>query len=122
MMRKATIAYCIFTVAVLYIISPWFFEKKLLFNEILSFTGLAVLVWKRFRIGNDPVSICMLLLLTWCAIHAITSLGRMDTVYYYLRNMVIMYSMMAFFIGFFLLKYLGQFIRKIRSLLRAFIG
>ena len=121
-MRKATIAYCIFTVAVLYIISPWFFEKKLLFNELLSFTGLAILVWKRFRIGNDPVSICMLLLLTWCAVHAITSLARMDSVYYYLRNMVIMYSMMAFFIGFFLLKYLGQFIRKIRSLLRAFIG
>ena len=33
-----------------------------------------------------------------------------------------MYSMFAFFIGFFLLKYLGGFIRKIRSLLRAFIG
>ena len=79
MMRKATIAYCIFTLAVLYIISPWFFEKKLLFNEILSFIGLSILAWKRFRTGNDPVSICMVLLLTWCAVHAISSLARMDT-------------------------------------------
>lgn len=122
MMRKATIAYLIFTIAILYIISPWFFEKKLLFNEVLSAAGLSVLVWKRFRTGNDPVSVCMVLLLVWCAVHALTSLGRMDHPYYYLRNFVIVYSMMAFFLGFFLLKYLGRFIKKVRALLQAFIG
>ncbi|HYF31099.1 MAG TPA: hypothetical protein VD993_08270 [Chitinophagaceae bacterium] len=122
MMRKATIAYFIFTLAVLYIISPWFFEKRLLFNEILSATGFAILVWKRFRTGNDPLSIAMVLLLTWSGLHAITSLARMDGLYFYFRNLVIMYSMMAFFLGFFLFKYLGPFIRKIRNLLRAFIG
>ncbi len=122
MMRKATIAYLIFTIAVLYIISPWFFEKKLLFNEILAATGIAILVWKRFRTGNDAVSIGMVLLLAWCTLHAVVSLVRMDEPYYYFRNLVIFYSMMAFFIGFFLLKYLGTFIGKIRSLLRLFIG
>jgi hypothetical protein len=122
MMRKATIAYFIFTLAVLYIISPWFFEKKLLFNELLSATGLLLLVYKRFRVGNDPVSICMLLLLGWCGLHVITSLLRMDTFYFYLRNLVIVYSMMAFFIGFYLFKYLGQYIHKIRTALRVYIG
>jgi hypothetical protein len=122
MMRKATIAYVIFTIAILYIITPWFFEKKLLFNELLSATGLLLLVWKRFRVGNDPVSVGMILLLSWCGIHAIVSLARMDTIYFYLRNMVILYSMFAFFIGFFLLKYLGSFVNRIRLLLRAFIG
>jgi hypothetical protein len=122
MMRKSTIAYLIFTMAVLYIISPWFFEKKLLFNEAFAAIGAGILVWKRFRTGNDRVSICMVLLLTWCVLHALVSLGRMDEPYYYLRNLVIFYSMMAFFIGFFLLKYLGPFIAKIRTALRLFIG
>lgn len=122
MMRKSTIAYCILTFAVLYIIAPWFFEKKLLFNELLSAIGFALLLFKRFRTGNDPVSICMVLLLTWCGVHAITSVVRADGAYFYLRNMVIMYSMMGFFVGFYLLKYLGGYVRKIRTFLRAFIG
>lgn len=122
MMRKATIAHLIFIIALLYIITPWFFEKKLLFNELLSAIGFALLAYKRFRAGNDPVSIGMILLLTWCGVHAITSLARMDSLYFYLRNSVIMYSMMAFFIGFYLLKYLEGFIRKIRAFLRLFIG
>lgn len=121
MMRKATIAYLILTIAVIYIISPWTFEKKFFFNEIISAIGIAILVWKRFRTGNDPVSIGMVLLLGWCAVHAITSLARMDTPYYYLRNLVIAYSMMAFFIGFYLFKYLGRYIQKIRNFLRVFI-
>ena len=122
MMRKATIAYLVFTVTLLYIITPWFFEKKLLFNELLAATGFLLLAYKRFRVGNDPVTLGMILLLSWCAMHALVSLVRMDSVYFYLRNMVIMYSMFAFFIGFFLLKYLGSFVNKIRLLLRAFIG
>jgi len=121
-MRKATIAYLIFTVAVLYIISPWFFEKKLLFNELLALSGFFIFVYKRMHIGNDPVSICMALLLGWSAVHVVTSLLRMDTLYFYFRNLVIFYSMMAFFIGFYLLRYLGPFIRKIRTALRIYIG
>lgn len=122
MMRKSTIAYIIFTIAVLYIISPWTFEKRLLFNELLAATGFLLLMAKRFRIGNDPVSIAVALLIGWGCIHAVISLARMDSLYFYLRNTVILYSMMAFFIGFYLLKYLGGFIKKIRAVLRAFIG
>lgn len=122
MMRKSTIAYCILTLATLYIIAPWFFEKKLLFNELLSAIGFALLLSKRFRTGNDPVSIGMVLLLTWCGIHALTSIARADGPYFYLRNLVIMYSMMGFFTGFYLFKYLGGFINKIRAFLRGFIG
>jgi hypothetical protein len=122
MMRKSTIAYCILTLALVYIIAPWFFEKKLLFNELLSAIGFSILLFKRFRTGNDPVSIGMVLLLTWCGVHAITSIVRTDGPYFYLRNLVIMYSMMGFFIGFYLLKYLSGYVRKIRILLRAFIG
>ena len=122
MMKKSTIASVIFTIALLYIITPYTFEKRFFFNEILSAIGLFVLAFKRFKTGNDPLSIVMILLLSWCCIHAVLSLLRMDTLYYYLRNSVIMYSMFAFFIGFYLLKYLGRYIEKIRRLLRWFIG
>lgn len=122
MMKKSTIAAVIFTIALLYIITPYTFEKRFFFNEILSAIGLFLLAFKRFRTGNDPISIAMILLLSWCFIHAVLSLLRMDTLYYYLRNSVIMYSMFAFFIGFYLLKYLGRYIEKIRGLLRWFIG
>lgn len=122
MIRKATIAYCIFTIALAYIISPWFFEKAFLFNELLSAIGLLLLIYKRFRIGKDWISICMVLLIIWGSVHAVTSLFRMDSFYYYLRNMVILYSMFAFFIGFYCFKYLGNYINKIRTALRQYIG
>lgn len=122
MMKKSTIAAVIFTIALLYIITPYTFEKVFFFNELLSAIGLFLLVYKRSRTGNDPISIVMIFLLSWCCVHAVVSLLRMDTFYFYLRNMVIMYSMFAFFIGFYLLKYLGRYIEKIRRLLRAFIG
>ena len=122
MMRKTTIAYVILTIAVLYILSPYMFEKYFFFNEVLSLTGLLILLYKRLRTGNDPVSIAVVLLIAWCGVHAITSLFRMDGLYFYLRNSVIMYSMMTFFIGFYLFKYLGTYLNKIRTGLRAFIG
>ncbi len=122
MMRKSTIANVIFTIAVLYIISPYFFERKLLFNEILSAIGFLLLVSKRFRIDKDHINIAFALLLGWGAVHAIVSLARMDSLYFYFRNLVILYSMMGFFIGYYLFRYLGAYIKKIRSLLRAIIG
>jgi hypothetical protein len=122
MMRKTTIATVILTIALLYILSPYMFEKYFFFNEILSATGFAILLNKRLRVGNDAISIALVLLLSWCSIHAITSLARMDALYFYLRNSVIMYSMFTFFIGFYLLKYLGPYINKIRSGLRVFIA
>ena len=120
--RKSSIAYCLFAVATCYIISPWFVEKKLLFNELIAFAGLAILLYKRGRIGKDPISLCVILLLFWGLVHAVVSVFRMDTFYYYLRNLVIIYSIMAFFAGYYCLRYLGRYIDRIRKLLRIYTG
>src|SRR5439155_21100331 len=101
MVKKSTIAFFIFLIALCYTISPWFFEKKLLFNEILSVTGIATLFYKRFRIGRDSISQYIIILLAWCFVHALISLVRMDSLYYYLRNSVILYSIFAFFTGYY---------------------
>ncbi|HEY4149911.1 MAG TPA: hypothetical protein VGM41_13320 [Chitinophagaceae bacterium] len=122
MVKKINIVYSIFTVALFYIVSPWFFERAFLFNEILSAAGLFILAYKHFRIGKDPISICVVLLLLLGGVHVVTSLFRMDSFYYYLRNTVIVYSMLAFFIGFYWLKYLGGYLNRIRRLLRYYIG
>jgi hypothetical protein len=122
MFKKSTIASLLFLVALCYLVSPWFFEKNLFFNELLSFAGIYLLVFKRFRIGRDPISISVILLLLWCGVHAIVSLFRMDSLYYYLRNSVIIYSIFAFFVGYYCWPYLGTFIHKIRTLLRLYIG
>ena len=122
MIRKKTIAYLIFTIAVCYIITPWFFERNFFFNEILALSGLLVLGYKRFKTGNDIISICVVLLLTWCLLHLFTSLARQDSIYYYFRNAVIAYSILAFFIGFYLLKYLRDYLAGIRRLLQYYIG
>ena len=122
MIKKKTIVSFIFFAVICYIITPWFFEKKLLLNELFAATGLFLLAYNRFKMGNDVISICMTVLLAWCGVHLITSLPRQDSLYYYFRNSVIAYSMFSFFIGFYLLKYLGSFISWIRNILRYYIG
>lgn len=119
--RKSTIAYLILSIALVYTISPWFFEKKLLFNEILSFIGLALLAYHQFKIEKDPVIISVLLLIAWGFVQMIFSLLWMDSFYYLLRNSVIVYSMFGFFLGYFCFKYLPSFVGKIRRLLQAYI-
>ena len=122
MIKKETIAHIIFTICLLYIISPWFFEKILLFNELIAIAGLFTLAYKRFRISNDQISVCVVLFICWGFVHAFVSLLRMDAFYYYLRNLVIVYSAFAFFIGYYFFPYLKNFLRKTRTLLRVFIG
>jgi hypothetical protein len=61
------------------------------------------------------------LLLLWGVVHSITSLFRMDSLYYYLRNLVIIYSVTAFFAGFYLHKYLGNFLERTRSFIRLYV-
>ncbi len=122
MIRKTTIANLIFTIAVCYIITPWFFERNFFVNEILALTGFLVLGYKRFKIGKDTISICVVLLLAWCMLHLVTSLARQDSFYYYFRNAVIAYSIFAFFIGFYLLKYLRYYLLRIRRLIQYYIG
>jgi hypothetical protein len=120
--RKSSLAYCLFAVATLYIISPWFVERKLLFNELIAFAGLGILFYKRGRVGKDPISLYVILILLWGLVHALVSLFRMDTFYYYLRNLVIIYSILAFFAGYYCLRYLGRYIDRIRKFLRVYTG
>ena len=120
--QKYKIANLIFFVALCYIISPWFFEKFLFFNEFLSATGLLVLLYKRLPLVKTPIYIYLALLIALCIGHCILSILRMDSFYYYLRNTVIMYSMFTFFIGFFCLHYLGRFITAVRGFLRYYIS
>ena len=122
MIRKTTITNWIFLIALCYLIWPWFFEKTLLFNELLSGIGLLLLIYKSFQVGRDTISMCIAGLLLLGGAHAITSLFRMDGLYFYLRNTVIVYSMFAFFIGFYLLPYLSQFLQLARPYLQVLIG
>ncbi|MBX9782801.1 MAG: hypothetical protein K2X48_05820 [Chitinophagaceae bacterium] len=80
-----------------------------------------ILLYKRFRIGNDIVSFCIVALLLLGGLHAVVSFWRMDKLYYYLRNLVIVYSMFSFFAGYYLLKYLPAFIKKIKKILQVYI-
>lgn len=121
-MSKKHLSYLLFLITLLYIITPWFFERYLLFNEILSAAGFGILVYKKFRIGRDIISVCMVGLFLWGFLHMIISLFRMDSLYYYLRNLVIIYSMMTFFIGFYCLPYLKLFLGKVMRVLRSYIG
>lgn len=115
MIKKDTIAFFIFLVAFLYIISPWVFEKNFYINEVLSLTGLCILANKRFRIGNDKISVFIVLLLTVCLLHAAFSILIADTLYYYLRNLVIFYSILSYFLGYYLQPYFSSFIKTIRK-------
>lgn len=122
MVKKKTIAFFIFGITLLYIISPWFFERKLLFNEAIALSGFCLIAYKRFKFSNDPISLAVVLLILWGGVHLLVSLVRMDSLYYYLRNSVIWYSAFAFFTGFFCFKYLGLFVKKIRNFLRLYVG
>jgi len=122
MIKKQTIANLFFTICLFYIMFPWIFAKYFFFNELIAVSGLFMLAYKRFRLDRGMVTVCMIFLILWGSLHAITSLPRMDGVYYYLRNLVILYSMFAFFLGYFLLPYLGNFIGKMRKILRVYIG
>ena len=122
MIRKSTIANVIFFIIICYIIAPWYLERTFYLNELIAITGLIILGYKRFRTGNDMISLCIILLLGWSALHLIISLLRQDSMYYYLRNAVIVYSVFAFFIGFYLLKYFTDFLALIRRWLLYFIS
>jgi hypothetical protein len=122
MIKKQAIANIFFLVALCYIISPWVFEKKLFFNELLSLFGLCILAYNRFKIERSNLVLYIFLLIALGSVHLLTSLWRMDTFYYYLRNSVIVYSIFSFFLGYFTFRYLPKFIMRLRWLLTLYIG
>ena len=122
MIKKNTIAFFIFLVAILYIISPWFFEKNFFFNELLSLTGLCILIYKRFRIGADKISVSIVILLLLCLLHAVFSIAKADNLYYYLRNLVIFYSILSYFVGYYLQSYFLSVFNSIRKVFLFYTG
>ena len=121
-MSKKNISNLLFFIALLYIITPWFFERYLLFNELLSASGFMILVYKKFKVGRDTINICIIGIFLWGFVHMIGSLFRMDSWYYYLRNLVILYSIMTFYIGYYCLPHLQNFLDKTIRALRSYIG
>ena len=122
LISKKNISFLLFTIAICFILSPWFFEKKLLFNELLAFGGICILFYRKFRVSLDAITLCVVFLLLWSIVHLLFSIFRMDSIYYYLRNTVISYSMLTYFIGFYTLPYLPDFIHMIRKTLRWYVG
>ncbi len=122
MVKKRTIMNLLFLAVLCYIISPWFFEKKLFFNESLAASGFFIWAYKRFRIEKSDLNIYIILLLCLGCIHLIISLWRMDAFYFYLRNSVIIYSIFTFFLGYFGFKHFSSFILRIRQFLTLYIG
>lgn len=119
-MQNKYIYFLLFTAALLYMTIPYFFEKYLFFNELLSLAGLCILVGNRLKIGNDTISKIVLALILLGSLHAVVSIFRMDSVYYYLRNSVILYSMFTYFIGYYGYKYLLPSLKKIQNTFRLY--
>jgi hypothetical protein len=114
-------AFGILTIALLYILAPYHFEKRLYFNEVLAFSGLILLAFKKFKIHRSTISVLVLVLICISTVHALISLFRADAVYYYLRNSVILYSMFTFFLGYYLYDYMVKFIRTNGLLVKAYV-
>lgn len=119
-MQNKHIYFLLFTAALLYMTIPYFFEKYLFFNELLSISGFCILAAHRFKIGRDSISKIVLALLLLGIFHAIVSIFRMDTIYYYLRNSVILYSMFTYFIGYYGYKYFAPSVKKIQTSFRIY--
>src|SRR5438093_13576379 len=88
MVRKASITQLIFAITLLYIVSPWFFEKKLLFNELLAFLGLAILAYRKFKAVRDVISLAVVLFLACGLFHAVFALFRIVNLFYYFFYLV----------------------------------
>jgi hypothetical protein len=104
-----------------YIASPWYFERELYFNELFSLIGLVIFFFKKFKLKKSPLNRLFLFLLVIATFHAITSVFRADQTYYYFRNLVIFYSMFAFFIGYYWFDYLVQYIAKFGRFLKTYL-
>ena len=125
--RKRLILYFFFTLFILYGLSAPIFERILFFNELLSFVGLTIFLFKTFRAKNklffpdSTIYKAVLFLLIWCIIQLIISTTQFTNIYYYLRSSVIFYSIFSFFIGFYYYENFKVFLKKTRIFLKIYI-
>lgn len=115
--RKSTV---VLTIATLYGVNYFIFERILFFNELLSLIGFIYFVKTSFRKNSKfyypPSAIyrLVLLFLLVSGVYAIISLFIKTNWYFYFRNLSIIYSVFPFFIGFYLYHEQFYFFNRIR--------
>jgi len=119
--KKQFIANSIFVMLVLYMLSPWLFEKYFFFNEFISLIGFCVFLYKGLKLPVKHIGLCVTLMLGLGLFHLVVSITNYDSFYYYLRNSVIIYSIFSFFIGYYLFMYFERFLEKIKNTLRVYV-
>jgi hypothetical protein len=121
-------AYFVFIIFTLYGLNSVIFERKLFFNEILSFCGLITFLLFSFRkyplflLPSSNIFRLVLCVLSLGIVHLFFSLLYKTNFYFYFRNSSIVYSIFSFFIGFYLFDYFLDFLSKTRRVLRLYFG
>jgi len=125
-LNKKYIAYPILTIFLLYGVLPEYFERNFYLNEILAFTGFLLFLTKSF-VGNkfvlpgSKIYRLVLLLLLLGFTNVFFSFFVKTNLYYYFRNTVIVYSIFAFFLGYYLFHYQLRYFAAIRTWLRFYL-
>lgn len=126
--KKRHIIYGIFLMLFLYGVNNEIFERKLLFNELLSLFGIGLFLKKSFRrkgkfmLPQSGLYRLMIFYLCLAGFHLILSIFWKTNWYFYIRNAVIFYAAFTFFIGFYYYDYAKAFYRKSRGFMASFFA
>jgi hypothetical protein len=116
--RKSSIVLLVFT---LYGINYFLFERVLFFNELLSLIGLLLFInysftrSGKFILPHNMVYRHVLYFIVLGFLYAIFSLPIKTNWYFYFRNLSIIYSAFAFFIGFYLYEQQFEFYQRAKK-------
>jgi hypothetical protein len=102
------------------------FERKFLFNELLSASGMLTFLIFYFREGtlkipSSPLFVIVFLFLALGIVYIIFSFPFQTKIYYLFRNSVIVYSVLTFFVGYFFFDQIHAFIKKIKYVFIAYL-
>ncbi len=123
---KVKVSSILLALILLYGINYFVFERILFFNEVLSLAGFIILLITSFRrdskfwLPHSLIYKSVLLFVGLGMIHAIVGLFIKTTWYYYFRNLSIIYSVFAFFLGFHLYHAQYPFYFRIRKWVYAY--
>lgn len=89
-------------------------EKLTYVNEIFSLLGLIIFVIMTYKkiLKHTLISTSVIFFLIYGTVYLITSLTDLNHIYIYLRQFVLIYSTLGFFLGIILLDYLYTFSNK----------
>jgi len=126
--KKRHIIYGIFLMLFFYGVNSEIFERKFLFNEILSLIGIFIFLRESFRskgkfkLPKSGLYRVMLAYLLLAGVHLILSIFWKTNWYFYLRNAVIFYAAFTFFLGFYYYEEAKAFYQKARWGMAAFFA